>query len=118
MNSEPQLEVMWDGVPCFENTWVRNSWASSRESMELWVGMKRDCLVRQSTITNIAVCPSDARSCSIKSIEMDSHGCGGIGSCLRKQFVFGRFYLEYAHTGSEVCFDNLLKSPPMTTLQD
>src|SRR6266436_1137835 len=45
-NSEPQSEVTWDGVPCFENTWVRNSWASSSKSMESWVGMKRDCLVR------------------------------------------------------------------------
>src|SRR5260221_413103 len=88
MNSEPRSEVMWDGMPCFENTWVRNSWASSRESMESWVGMKRDCFVRWSTITNIAVCPSDAGSCSIKSIEMDSHGRGGIGSCLRKPYGF------------------------------
>src|SRR5258708_39368127 len=86
MNSEPQSEVMWDGMPCFKNMWVRNSWASSGESMESWVGMKRDCLVRQSTITNIAMCPSDAGSCSIKSIEMDSHGHGGIGSCLRKPY--------------------------------
>ena len=75
-NSEPWSEVMWDGVPCFENMWVRNSWASSRESMESWVGMKRDCLVRWSTITNIAVCPSDVGSCLMKSIEMDSHGHG------------------------------------------
>src|SRR5258707_15685069 len=86
MNSGPQSEVTWDGVPCFKNTWVRNSWASSGESMESWVGMKRDCLVRQSTITNITVCPSDVRSCLMKSIEMDSHGCGGIGSCLRKPY--------------------------------
>src|SRR5258708_24374639 len=78
MKSEHWLEV----------TWVRNSWESSRELMESWVGMKRDCLVRQSTITNIAVCPSNVRSCSMKSIEMDSHGHGGIGSCLRKPYGF------------------------------
>src|SRR5258708_8437916 len=89
MNSEPQLEVTWDGVLCFENMWVRNSWASSGESMESWVGMKRDCFVRWLTITNIAMCPSDAGSCSIKSIEMDSHGRGGIGSCLRKPYGVG-----------------------------
>src|SRR5258707_14829542 len=98
MNSEPELEVTWDSVPCFENTWVRNSWASSRELMESWVGMKRDCLVRQSTITNIAVCPSDVRSCLMKSIEMDSHGHGGIGSCLRKPYSLCWFALECAHT--------------------
>ena len=66
--------------------------------MESWVGMKRDCFVRQSTITNIAVCPSDAGSCSIKSIEMDSHGRGGIGSCLRKPYGLCLFALECAHT--------------------
>src|SRR5260221_3069795 len=97
-NSEPQSEVTWDGVLCFENTWVRNSWASSRESMESWVGMKRDCFVRRSTITNIAMCPSDARSCSIKYIEMDSHGHWGIGSCLRKPYSLCLFALECAHT--------------------
>src|SRR5258706_14640390 len=60
--------------------------------------MKRDCLVRWLTITNIAMCPSDARSCSIKSIEMDSHGHGGIGSCLRKPYGLCQFALECAHT--------------------
>src|SRR5258708_8579441 len=78
--------------------WVRNSWASSRESMESWVGMKRDCFVRRSTITNIAMCPSDAGSCSIKSIEMDSHGHGGIGTCLRKPYSLYLFALEPPHT--------------------
>src|SRR5258708_9177607 len=66
--------------------------------MESWVGMKRDCFVRRSTITNIAMCPSDAGSCSIKSIEMDSHGHGGIGSCLRKPYGLCLFALERAHT--------------------
>ncbi len=71
---------------------------SSRELMESWVGMKRDCLVRQSTITNITVCPSNVGSCSMKSIEMDSHGRGGIGSCLRKPYGLCQFALEHAHT--------------------
>src|SRR5260370_39167998 len=66
--------------------------------MEAGVGMMRDCFVRQSTITNIAVCPSDAGSCSIKSIGMDSHGHGGIGSCLRKPYGLCLFALERAHT--------------------
>src|SRR5260370_18903603 len=97
-NSEPWSEVMGGGMLCFKKMWVRNSWASSGESMESWVGMKRDCFVRWSTITNIAVCPSDARSCSIKSIEMDSHSCGGIGSCLRKPYGLCQFALEHVHT--------------------
>src|SRR5258705_4127831 len=90
-NSEPQSEVTWDGVPCFENTWVRNSWVSSGELMESWVGMKRDCLVSQLTITNITVGPSNVRSYLMKSIEMDSHGHGGIGSCLRNPSNCCRF---------------------------
>src|SRR5258708_32346380 len=77
-NSEPWSEVTWDGVPCFENTWVRNSWVSSGESMESWVGMKRDCLVRQLTITRIAVFPPDVRSCSMKSMEMVRHNVNSI----------------------------------------
>src|SRR5258706_14058304 len=97
MNSEPQSEATRDSIPCFKNTWVRNSWVSSGELMESWVGMKRDCLVRWSTITNIAVCPSNVRS-SMKSIEMDSHGHGGIGSCLRKPYGLCWFALECAHT--------------------
>src|SRR5258707_15886388 len=99
MNSEPWSEVTWDGVPCFENTWVRNSWASSRQTMESWVGMKRDWFIRWSTITNIAMCPSDAGRCSIKSIEMDSHGHGGFGCSFRKAYGFCPVALEHAHTG-------------------
>ncbi len=96
MNSEPQSEVMWDGMPCFENTWVRNSWASSGESMELWVGMKRDCLVRQSTITNIA------------------------WQLFEKTIWFVLVCLGMCTycTGSDVLFDHLGKSQPMTRLAD
>src|SRR5258708_6361179 len=86
MNSVSQLEVMWPGVPCFENTWVRNIWASWGASTVSWVGMNSDCLVSLSTITRIAVNPSDMGSCSMKSIEIDSQGWAGIGSCLRSPY--------------------------------
>src|SRR5260370_11911863 len=86
MNSAPWLEVTWPGVPCFENMWVRNIWASWGASTISWVGMNSDCLVSLSTITRIAVNPSDAGSCLMKSIEIDSQGWVGIGSGLRSPY--------------------------------
>src|SRR5258708_38414072 len=83
-NSVLQSEVTWPRVPCFENTWVRNSLASWGASTVSWVGMNSNCLVSLSTITRIAVNPSDAGSCLMKSIEIDSQGWPGIGSCLRR----------------------------------
>ena len=59
MNSVPWSEVTWPGAPCFKNMWVRNSLASWGASTMLWVGMNSDCLVSLSTITRIAVNPSD-----------------------------------------------------------
>src|SRR5260370_39636587 len=86
MNSVPQLEVTWPRALCFENTWVRNIWASWGASTVSWVGMNSDCLVSLSMITRITVNPSDAGSCSMKSIEIDSQGWAGIGSCLRSPY--------------------------------
>jgi len=43
--------------------------------------MKITCLVSWSTITKMSVWPSEGGSCSMKSIEIDSHDWGGIGSC-------------------------------------
>src|SRR5258707_7543380 len=83
-NSVPWLEVTWPGAPCFENMWVRNSRASWGVSTVSWVGMNSNCLVSLSMITRIAVNPSDAGSCSMKSIDIDSQGWPGIGSCLRR----------------------------------
>ena len=36
-----------------------------------------------STMTRIAVNPEELGSCSMKSMEIESHGRSGIGSCLR-----------------------------------
>src|SRR6266436_3356652 len=85
-NSVPRSEVTWPRVLCFENTWVRNSLASWGASTVSWVGMNSDCLVSLSTITRITVNPSDVGSCSMKSIEIDSQGWAGIGSCLRSPY--------------------------------
>src|SRR5258708_2891166 len=71
-------------VPCFKNTWVRNSWASWGAPTMSWVGMNSNCLVNLSMITRITVNPSDMGSCSMKSIKIDSQGWPGIGSCLRR----------------------------------
>src|SRR5258708_21964125 len=84
INSVLQLEVAWPGAPFFENKWVRNSQASWGVSTVSWVSMNSDCLVSLSMITRIAVNPSDAGSCLMKSIEIDSQGWLGIGSCLRR----------------------------------
>ena len=36
--------------------------------------------------TKIAVCPEEARSCSMKSMEMEFHGFNGMGSCFRSPY--------------------------------
>src|SRR5260221_2761532 len=89
-NSVLWSEVTWPGVPCFKNTWVRNSLASWGVSTVSWVGMNSDCLVSLSMITRIAVNASDVGSCSMKSIEIDSQGWAGIGSCLRSPYGLWR----------------------------
>ena len=45
--------------------------------MVLYVGMKMLCLVKQSTTTKIEVNLSEVRRCSIKSMEIESHGYDG-----------------------------------------
>ena len=36
--------------------------------------------------TKIAVCLEEARSCSMKSMEMEFHGFNGMGSCFRSPY--------------------------------
>ena len=50
--------------------------------MVSYVGMNMACLDNRSTTTRIAVKPEEEGSCSMKSMEMESHGLSGIGSCL------------------------------------
>ena len=84
MNSDPRLEVTWEGTPCLENTCSTNSFVRSAEVMVLWVGMNIACFVRRSTTTRTAVCPDDFGNCFMKSIDIEFQGCSGIGSCLSK----------------------------------
>src|SRR5260221_14228961 len=86
MNSVPQSEVMCPGVLCLANTWVKKSLASCGELMVSWVGMNSACLVSLSTTTKIAVNPSDAGNCSMKSMEMESHSWFGMGSCFSRLY--------------------------------
>ena len=51
--------------------------------MVSWAGIKIACLVNRSTITKIVLNLEDDGSFSMKSIEMEFHGCSGMGSCLR-----------------------------------
>ena len=84
MNSEPRSEVMCPGTPCLKKTWRTKRLASWTAVRVLWVGMKIPCLESQSTMTRMAVCPAEAGSCSIRSIDMESHGRSGMGRGLRR----------------------------------
>src|SRR5258708_2190442 len=74
-------DVMCNGTPCLENTWVRNSCTTCGAFTVLWEGMNIACFVKQSTTTRMAEKFLEAGSCSMKSIEIDDHGREGIGSC-------------------------------------
>ena len=82
-NSEPWLEVMWEGTPCLEKTWRTNSLANIGDVMVSTVGIKIDCLVKWSTMTNIVSEPLDKGNFLMKSMDMEFHGLSGIGSCFR-----------------------------------
>ena len=60
-----------------------NRRAKSVDVMVLWAEIRITCLVSWLTMTKIVSNPEDDGSFSMKSIEMEFHGCSGIGSCLR-----------------------------------
>jgi hypothetical protein len=62
---------------------MTNSWASCGAVISSTVGMNIPCLKSQSTMTRIAVCPLDSGRYSMKSMNIEFHGCSGMGSCLR-----------------------------------
>ena len=51
--------------------------------MVLWAGIKFTYLVSWSIITKMVSNLENDGSFSMKSIEMEFHGCSGMGSCLR-----------------------------------
>lgn len=63
---------------------MMNNWASSSELMVSCVGIKMACLLARSITTRIAVNPLESGNCSMKSIEMESHGCSRTGKGLSK----------------------------------
>ena len=83
MNSEPLSEVTCKGMPCLEKTWRMNSLANIGDVMVLTVGIKIDCLVRWSMMTNIMSEPSEWGSFSMMSMDIEFHGLSGIRSCFR-----------------------------------
>ena len=83
MNSEPWSEVTCERTPCLEKTWRMNSLANIGDVMVSMVGIKIDCLVRWSVVTNIVSEPSDIGNFSMKSMDIEFHGLLGIGSCFR-----------------------------------
>jgi len=60
-----------------------NRCAKSMDMIVSWAGIKITCLVSQLTMTKMVSNLEDDRSFLMKSIEMEFHGCSGIGSCLR-----------------------------------
>ena len=82
-NSEPRSEVMCEGTPCLEKTWRKNNLANIGDMMVSTVGIKIDCLVRQSTITSIVLEPLDMGNFLMKSMDIEFHGLSGIRSCFR-----------------------------------
>ena len=83
MNSKPWSEVMCKEMPCLEKTWRMNSLANIGDVMVSTVGIKIDCLVRQSMMTNIVSEPLDMGNFSMKSMDIEFHGLLGIRSCFR-----------------------------------
>ena len=60
-------------------------------------GDEQACLVSLLMITRIAVNPSDGGSCSMKSMEMESHGWFGMGSCFNRPYGTVMGALDLAH---------------------
>ena len=83
-NLGPRSEVTCSGILCLVNMCITNSIARSSEVQWMVVGMNMPCLESRSTITRIESQPEDVRRVSMKSIEMEFHGCFGIGSCFSK----------------------------------
>src|SRR5271168_1431455 len=84
-NSGPRSEVTCSGTPCLEKTWRINKIARSSDVQWTVVGIKMPCLVKRSTTTRIASCQEDVGRVSMKSIEMEFHGCCGTGSCFNNR---------------------------------
>ena len=82
-NSKPWSEVTWEGTPCLEKTWGTNNLANIGDVMVSMVGIKIDCLVRQSMMTNIILELLDMGNFLMKSMDIEFHGLSGIGSCFR-----------------------------------
>ena len=81
MNSAPYLQVAWNEILCFANMWCRKGLVISGASTLSCVGTEISCLVAWSTILRIAMWPFDSRGCSIRSKDIEYHGCREISNC-------------------------------------
>ena len=52
-NSDPRSEDTWREMPCFENTWETNAFATSEAALVSVVGMKIHYLATRSITTRI-----------------------------------------------------------------
>jgi len=73
-----------------------NNWANCMEVIVLWVGIKIACFESQSTITRMAMKPSEDGNCSMKSMEIEFQGFSGIRNCQRLPYGWCWDALELA----------------------
>lgn len=73
--TDPRSDTLLFGRPCFEDTWVTCSGASSSAVNEVVVGMKTAILVRRSTTARMELSSEVGRN-SIRSIDIDDQGEG------------------------------------------
>ena len=84
-NWGPRSEVMVSGSPWRWNTYWMNRLAKSLASTVDIQGTRYQCLVKQSTTTQIASQPLDHGRPTMKSMLMSCHGAWVIGSELRSK---------------------------------
>ena len=83
VNSEPQLEETWRGIPCFKNMWVMKMSATSMAVTVSVVGMKILSLDNWLMTTRMVVKLLEAGNCSMKSMLTECQRRSGIGSSCR-----------------------------------
>lgn len=80
MNVGPLSNIVFFGVPCSFQTWVRNRLATSSAVIDLLQGMKCDILARQSLKVRMESKPLEIGNLTIILYLTSSQGALGAGS--------------------------------------
>src|SRR5580704_16173073 len=80
VNWGPLSVTMSSGRPWFLNTYVRKSFAVPSAVISVVVGQKWAIFVNLSTQTRTVLKPADLGSSTMKSMDTEDQGAGGIGS--------------------------------------